>query len=191
MLLVKSRPIPLPVWYSGTWRDDFAVTGAKEPGYFLSSGAKDIIAGGIRMRATVGGGATLDLPAWLRRANFEAETVARLVAGASQQVLQFRRLDGNNRWYVEFGSTDVLRLTKMVASVTTTVATITGIPTASFQRIGIRAVGPLIEVFVGGRRVISVSDVANIAYTLFHLSVYDATAGTAQGDWQYLYIKPL
>lgn len=192
MQLVKSRPIALPVFKSGKWHDDFAVTGAVDPGYTLTAGTKDKMPYGIRLRATGGlNSSVLNLPTWFKAPNFEAETVCRLVAGLSVTALEFRTTDANNRIYVHLLSAGELQIKKAVTGVFTVLASLTGLTATDWQRINIRAVGSLIDVCLNGRTVFAVNETDLINYNLFRIQTYDATVDTAQSDFQYLAINPL
>jgi len=189
MTLVPSRPIPLPVWKSGNWYDDFAVTGAVEPGYSLA-GAKDKTSNVIRLRATTGPTSTLTLPSWFGFSNFKVEYVMKRVAGTTA-IFQFRYLNANNRWFINLNSLDVFKIARVVSGVNTDIASLGSVISTSWQKIGINAVGSNIFVYLNGKRVFTVNDTANINYKFFSLEVYDATVGIAQSDFQYLAIKPL
>jgi hypothetical protein len=193
MQLVKSRPIPLPVFKSGYWYDDFAVTGASDPMYTLTGGAKDKFSYGIRLRATTGTYCQLYLPilpGWYLKRNFEAEAITRLVEGSILNIV-FRFLDGNNRNIVRLTSGNQILLIKGVSGVYTTLATTSGVTTSLFKRIGIRAIGSDIKVFLDGTQIISVNEPDNAGYGGFNFDIYDGTTGLVKADFQYLAINPL
>ncbi len=191
MQLVTSRPIALPVFKSGRWYDDFAVTGAINPEYNLSAGAKDKTSQGIRLRATTAVNAFMNLPAWYAYSNFEAETVCRLVAGADLRLLVFRYLSATDRMFVQFLSSGLAKLFKIVANVTTELGSVNIGSTSVFTRVNVVAVGPKIQVFINGIKIFDVNETANINNKLFNFLVLDGTVGVAQAEWQYLAIKPL
>ena len=191
MQLVKRRPITLPVFKSGKWYDDFAVTGASDSRYILLYGAKDKLSDGIRLRATAAKSSVLYLPLRYKVSNFEAEVICKRIAGAEILPLVFRYTDATNFWYIWSNNTTEIKLVKIVAGVYTTVGTISGYNLSDSNRLGVRAVGSNIEVFVNGVRILNIVDSDNIAGNRFDLEVYDATIGVAQGDWQYVAIKPL
>jgi hypothetical protein len=71
-------------------------------------------------------------------------------------------------------------------------ATVTGIPFADWVRTGLRVVGPTIEVFNNGARIISVTDATHLRMGgIRSIYNYDPTNNVARGEWQYLAIKPL
>jgi len=191
MQLVKSRPIPLPVYKSGGWYDDFAVTGAVDPGYSLT-GTKQKYPELIRLSASGGNTSYLFfLPTWYKHSNFRLEGVVRRAAG-SQCYISFRRVNSQNNWIVVLLATnDAIELRKIVANVTTTVASKINVSNTAFHRIEIEAAGPNISLCLDGSPIVSVSSTDNISGDMFMLGGFDAVANTAQGEWQYLAIKPL
>lgn len=191
MQLVKSRPIALPVFKSGRWYDDFAVTGASDPGYVVALGEKDVLNNGIRLKATSGTSCQLRLPTWFSPISFQAEVIARLSAGSMAAVLEFRRVDDNNRWYVQIDDTSAIKLIKVVASTYTTAGSKSGVEVSKFLRIGISAVGPNISVYQDGIKIISVVDTSNMSAGYCRLYTYNAVVGVAQAEWQYIAIKTL
>lgn len=192
--LVTKRPIALPVIRGYEWAEDYAVTGARgDIAYSLTSGGtKDILNNGIRLRTTSATGASLKPPITYKAVNFEAEVVARNAAGEQTLPLVFRVIDTNNRWYISTRrNTGVLELRRVVSGVYTTVATYSNIDITVFNRFGVRAVGNEIEVFLNGKSVIKTNDSANVSGFNFWFEVFDSVAGVAQGDWQYMFIRPL
>ena len=185
---MKSRPIALPVFKSGRWYDDFAVTGASDPGYSLV-GAKESTSG-ILLKATTGTSSDLSLPPWLNFKNFEAEMISRLISG-TQTLMQFRYLNGSNRLFITINSSGNLLLTKGVGGTYTVLGSISGVSYGSWNRIGLRAVGLLVEVFLNGIKKISVTEIDNINNAGLIISSYNPTIGIAQSEFQYLAIKPL
>jgi len=191
MQLIKKRPIALPVFKSGRWYDDFAVTGASDVGYSLT-GTKTKYPGHIRL-ATSGGGTSyfLSLPTWYKCKNFKLESVFRRVAGSSCYI-SFRRINSQNSWTVVIPSAnDAIELRKIVANVTTVVATKNNIANTAFHRINLEVAGPNISLCLDGSLVASVRSTDNIAGDLFIVGGFDAVANTAQGEWQYVAINPL
>jgi len=172
----------------GSWVDDFSQTGVSEPGYVVSAGAVDKMPGSIKLRATGATSGRLNLPSWFKAADFMLEYMIRRIAGANAQC-RFRIVDGANLWYAELTST-ALTLRRVVGGTTTAQgsATISG---TEPKTIGILAIGNQIEVYLDGRHVIAVNDSSNRNGNTFDLTVWDSVAGTAQSEFQYLYIKPL
>jgi len=189
MQRVKRRPLVLPVFKSGKWYDDFAVTGASESGYGLV-GAKDKIPEGIRLRATTGTSGGITLPNWYKKNNFELETIMRLIAGSTCTV-NFRMLNGDNRLYFELTPSNTLQLYKVVTGVFTQLGSSITTTSTKFQKINARVCGLQIEIFLNGIKVISVNDSANITNKLFQLTTYDSGVGVAQTEFQYFAIKPI
>ena len=188
MQIIKSRPIPLPVWKSGKWYDDFAVTGVTHSGYSISSGNKIKTGYGIQLNATTATTGALNLPAWYRASNFEIETVMRLVAGTDMSVI-VRFLDALN--FIEISLTSSqLTLNKVVSDAYTALATINGVAGNSFQKIGLRAIGPFLKMYLNSKQVASVTETNNITNNNFRIQTYASIIGTAKAEFQYLAINP-
>lgn len=191
MQLVKSRPISLPVFKSGCWFDDFAVTGANDPGYALNmSSLKEPLPYGIRLRAKPEGKpANMVIPIKYSYSDFKAEIKTKYGAG-SCNVFIFRLGDTNNRWMLQMVNNTSLSLLKVSSSVYTNVGSISD-SFSNMRTIGISAIGPNIDIFLDHRKIISVTDVANINNKIMQLDAYSETLGLAYGEWQYLAVKPL
>jgi len=189
MRLVKRLPLALPEFRpDGSFFDDLTQSGAKHPGYSLSSGAKDNFPNCISLRATTGTGARLTAPA--RCSNFEAEIAMRRIEGTVR--MHFRWADTQNRIHVGFdGTNDRIYLTKVVDNVSSSLGAKANIGNQSLHAVGVRAIGSLIEVYLDGARVIVATVSELINNVQFNLDVYDAAIGTARGEFKYLAIKPL
>lgn len=191
MQLVQSRPIPLPCFRDGGWYDDFAVTGAKDTGYSASLGTKTITPNGILLSAS-SSGTTIHfyVPPSVNYANFEAEYVVRLVSGAETYFL-FRRLDANNYWALYIISSGQFILKKYVNAVNTTMGTISNIQYATFNRVGIRAIGSQITIFLNGKQIFNINNADVQNGRNFTLGGWDKNNGVAQNEYQYIAIRPL
>ena len=184
------RPFTLPIFKSDYLIDDFAVTGATNSMYALSNGAKDKTIFGIILRATATTNSVMLLSSYFACKNFEAETVCKFIEGSDIRVLMFRNLNPQNRIYVRMTST-LIELVKIVANVTTILQSISVGNTSKFNKYRIRAIGPIIEVFVDDKKIISISESDNINNTGFGFAAADAAIGVAQAEWQYIAIRPL
>jgi hypothetical protein len=192
MLLVKSRPIPLPVFKGGRgWYDDFAVTGASDPEYALTTAVLIPEDGGVTAQSSGEVYGYWNLPSWYGSYNFEAEVVYKFVAGTTARPLVFRKTNNDNLWFIGMTSTGVISLQKRVTAETTSVGSYSGPTPTFYQKIGIKALGPDMKVYLNGVPVISVTDSANITGSNFGMVVYHAVAGEARSRWQYLAIHPL
>lgn len=183
MQLVKSRPISLPVEQMGWW-DDFAVSGFKNNKY-SSSGTITKNAWGISLSSA---GAMFSPP--FTAQNFALETIVRGVAGSFSFEIDFRYVNSNNEWRLKLDAgTGVLSLNKIVSGVNTAIGTVSGLSTNKWYRVNIRAIGPVIEVFLDGTRVFNVISTDLLTNTRFRFNAWDSSA--CQSDWQYVAIQQL
>lgn len=192
MRLINQKPLTLPLYKSGKWLDDFAITGATDRMYSNVLGKKIITANGMQLQATTTTTADLFLSFFAK--NFEAETVMKRNAGSLCHILGFRygaNFDSANRMFLTLSSAGDLVLRKIVATVDTTIVTVPGVSDINFKRFNIRAIGTSIEVFVDGIKVINqqVSELTNNG--LFRILSFDAVSGVGNHEWKYLAIKPL
>lgn len=189
MQLVKIRPLRVPVYRRGVWADDFSVTGAANQGYTTTTATITKQAGYIALSATAGATyAQLFPPSVACHPDVVIETRAKRLTGAFDVV--FRRLDVANYIRLQVTSGNNITLTKYVLGASTQLASVSGLSSATFRTYGIRAIGPNIEIFFDGRRIISVSEEDNIDCTGIYLASYDVAAGTANAHIEYLYISP-
>ena len=190
MLLVPSRPISLPVFKSGCWYDDFAVTGAKDPGYTLNS-LKTLTTNGIIIYPPGVGGCDIEVPQKYCSNNVIIETICRIVTGSLITPMNFRKTDWNNRWRVEITSDNVLRLQKTVLGANTLMGTVNISSALSWNLVRVEVLGAKIDVYHNGILKISVNDSDLLNNTRIHFSMYDGVISQAKGEYQYFAIKPL
>lgn len=196
MRLITERPISMPILQDRMWRDDFARTGGIQPGYTVSAGTKTPTAYGIRLSNTTGTG-TLQLPSWATSKNMEIETVCRNAGGAANlRCLYFRYADAQNHLFVQIQSTSSqLTLWKRIASTPTQIGALSQTidNTQWTKPVGIRAIGSTVEVYWGGKLVISTSGDSDVVHANLGalVAIEIASSTNPTGEWQYIAARRL
>ena len=198
MQLVKSLPILAPVQRSNGWFEDFTQTGAKTVG--LVGGIQNEVtptATGLRLEPVTTTYRSVSLPFSFssRFSDFETEYTLRGYGSYTTSTdinLQFRWASNNDRMIVSKIGNNTLKLVRAKNGVYTALATVTNVPFTSRHRIGVRAIGPLIEVYLDGVKVIAVTETHNMRFPgPIILSVYDPSVNVARGEFGYLVVRSL
>ncbi len=197
MLLVPSRPIPLPVLRPGRgWYDDFAVTGAKSQAglsYTVQAESAVPVSRGIEVRAVAETSGGPIIPPYTARDGL-IESRQRLLAGNIHiRPIFWRRSNDANQWALEITAASDVKLIKVVANVWTTVATkISAANPYEQHTYAASFVGPRHRVYIDGKLIFDVTDTANLMNTGFKFCrVEDSAVGVTKGLVEYLAIHPL
>ncbi len=192
MKLIDSIPFILPSQKRGTFQENFASTGA--PSYVITNGVKVSLPTGISLSSNTTSSCELAVPTTFSSKDFEAEVLVRSLNNTTSdlRVLVFRFLNASNRIFIRITTAGAITLVKTVAGVATTVAT--GTKTCvqgKFNKIGVRAYGANIEVFLNGARIINAQETAQKDNNKFLLQAVGTGASTARAEWSYLSIRAL
>ncbi len=193
MKLIDSIPFTLPNQKRGIFQDNFAATGAANVEHRVSGGTISRLFTGISLNATTLINSDLFISQSANSKDFEAEVLVRnLGITFDLRPLIFRYLSSAERNFIRIDTAGVITLRKTVANVSTIVAT--GTKTCiqnKFNKIGVRAYGANVEVFLNDVRIINAQEPAQKNNSRFVLQVVGSAVGTAKGEWSYLSIRAL
>ena len=198
MQLVRSRPIIGPVPRDGGWYEDFAQTGGKTSG--LSGGIQAEVFPsntGLRLEPATISSRGVALPTYVTNkfSDLEYEYTVRGYGSPTTSTganSTFRQISNGNRLYLTKTGGNYLGLVRAKDGVHTTIAQVSNVPFTDSHRIGVRAIGQLIEVFLDSRLVMSVTE-PHLSHMsgVIALTAYDPTPNVARAEFGYLVVRPI